>query len=133
MGIAAFLVLVATVFAEPYSNEEGSEAARSGEVTYRTYCLGCHGVEGHGDGPEADSLKRKPADLTLLAERAGGEFPERRVLQVVLGEPDDLDAEMMIWCDLLRLASGSPDASRERAGDLVAYVESLQRPPVPEP
>ena len=128
LGVLSLAMLVAVVLAQP-SNGPEPGAARSGEVVYRTYCLGCHGEEGRGDGPDGQEMKVRPADLTQLAASADGEFPEDRVLQVVLGEPDDLDAEMMIWCELLRLSSGSPDTSREQARDLVAYVGSLQRPP----
>lgn len=36
----------------------------SGERVYRTNCLNCHGTKGQGDGPVADSLTPRPADLT---------------------------------------------------------------------
>jgi mono/diheme cytochrome c family protein len=38
--------------------------AGEGESVYRTNCLNCHGAKGQGDGPVADSLTPRPADLT---------------------------------------------------------------------
>jgi len=35
-----------------------------GESVYRNHCLNCHGAKGQGDGPVADSLTPRPADLT---------------------------------------------------------------------
>ena len=38
--------------------------AEMGESVYRTNCFNCHGATGRGDGPVADSLTPRPADLT---------------------------------------------------------------------
>ena len=35
-----------------------------GKKLYSTYCLGCHGENGKGDGPAAAALPVKPADHT---------------------------------------------------------------------
>jgi cytochrome c len=130
VGMAALVLLVAAALAQAPTEGTDPDAVRSGEVVYGTYCLGCHGEEGRGDGLDGQEMRVRPADLTKLAASAGGEFPQHRVLAIVLGEADGVDAEMMIWCDLLRLSSGSPDTSREQARDVVAYVESLQRLPI---
>ena len=39
-----------------------------GEVLFQKHCVSCHGLKGKGDGPESKKLKRKPADLTQLAQ-----------------------------------------------------------------
>ena len=36
----------------------------NGRKTYLTYCSGCHGNTGKGDGPAAKALPNKPADHT---------------------------------------------------------------------
>src|SRR5690242_1315572 len=46
-----------------------------GQTEYLNSCAICHGSTGTGDGPLADQLLKRPADLTLLSERNGGEFP----------------------------------------------------------
>jgi mono/diheme cytochrome c family protein len=38
-------------------------AAARGSVLYAAYCGGCHGPQGHGDGPVAAVLDLQPADL----------------------------------------------------------------------
>jgi high-affinity iron transporter len=38
--------------------------AEKGADVYRTYCLNCHGAQGRGDGPVADQLTPRPANLT---------------------------------------------------------------------
>lgn len=35
-----------------------------GALLYLPHCVGCHGVEGHGDGSAAAGLPKRPADLT---------------------------------------------------------------------
>ncbi len=39
-------------------------AARAGQPLYETNCADCHGKTGQGDGPLAESIEFKPADLT---------------------------------------------------------------------
>ncbi len=41
-----------------------SEAANKGESLYIQNCSECHGTSGKGDGPTADMLDTKPANLT---------------------------------------------------------------------
>ena len=51
--------------------QEVSEAAMisAGAATFRHYCRTCHGPEARGDGPVAQFLTPKPADLTRIRER----------------------------------------------------------------
>lgn len=35
-----------------------------GKKNYLTYCVSCHGTEGKGDGPAADSLNPKPRNFS---------------------------------------------------------------------
>lgn len=57
----------------------------TGVALYHQYCESCHGPTGKGDGPVAASLQRPPADLTTLAQRAGGRFDEAAVMAVIDG------------------------------------------------
>ncbi|MEJ2613876.1 MAG: cytochrome c [Ignavibacteriaceae bacterium] len=43
---------------------ELSEATNKGEKLFEQNCTTCHGTSGKGDGPTADMLDTKPADLT---------------------------------------------------------------------
>jgi mono/diheme cytochrome c family protein len=39
------------------------EVLAIGTRVYQTQCASCHGEDGHGDGPQAASLKRRPVDF----------------------------------------------------------------------
>lgn len=58
----------------------------SGAQLYSGYCASCHGAQGEGDGPRAQTNKKPPADLSRMAERAGGVFPRERVV-AALSDP----------------------------------------------
>lgn len=47
---------------------------RSGRMMYEEHCFRCHGLQGHGDGPEADRLIVKPADFHSPRLRAKTDF-----------------------------------------------------------
>ncbi|SFP89902.1 c-type cytochrome [Tranquillimonas alkanivorans] len=59
------------------------EQVPSGQALYFTYCADCHGPAGEGDGPLADDLARRPADLTALG--ASDPFPLAHVMGYVHG------------------------------------------------
>jgi mono/diheme cytochrome c family protein len=42
----------------------GAQDQAEGQKLYATYCSGCHGDKGKGDGPAANSLPVKPIDHT---------------------------------------------------------------------
>jgi mono/diheme cytochrome c family protein len=46
----------------PYDQTDG--ALLDGKTTYETFCAGCHGAKGKGDGPLAAGLAVKPKDLS---------------------------------------------------------------------
>jgi len=52
---------------------------------FDTYCAVCHGKDGTGTGPAAKSLTKAPADLTKIAARNGGTFPEVHVKRYIEG------------------------------------------------
>jgi len=60
----------------------------TGAEDFATYCAVCHGPGGKGDGALASTLDRRPADLTTLARRNGGEFPATRVMSKIWGYAD---------------------------------------------
>ena len=56
-----------------------------GESQYMQRCATCHGVDAKGNGPLAAELITSPADLTRLAKRNGGIFPENAVNEKIDG------------------------------------------------
>jgi mono/diheme cytochrome c family protein len=77
------LVVLLSLFMSACSQQPGTHA--SGALLYQRYCASCHGVAGKGDGPLAASLRQIPADLTTLAQRAGGHFDEAAVMATIDG------------------------------------------------
>jgi mono/diheme cytochrome c family protein len=117
-------------------------ASIAGKDLYKAYCLQCHGTDGKGDGPRAESLTTKPADLTQIAARNGGKFnrtnvesyiigvrPGGRVVmgehnQAVVMKADGVDP-MPPWGNLFRRMWPDEPPS-VRAGALARYLESIQ-------
>ena len=96
-------------------------------VMFQTYCAVCHGKEGRGDGPAAKALAKTPADLTSLAARNNGTFPETRVRRYIEGV-DDVAAhgtrDMPMWGDLFR--SLNRDTAQIRVQALAEYLKAMQ-------
>jgi mono/diheme cytochrome c family protein len=82
----------------------GSGVAAAEETTgrdaYLEYCASCHGPEGKGDGPMAAELKKKPANLTRLAQKHGSPLPKDRLLDFIDGRDmvrSHGSREMPVW------------------------------------
>jgi mono/diheme cytochrome c family protein len=62
MAIVFFIIsgMLGLSFAQTATAQDQS----AGKKIYLTYCSGCHGESGKGDGPAAPSLPIKPADHT---------------------------------------------------------------------
>ena len=58
-------------------------AAEKGSIVYVRYCVSCHGPVARGDGPLAQDLRVPVPDMTTLAARNGGRFPEARVARII--------------------------------------------------
>ena len=99
-----------------------------GKELFETYCATCHGVDAHGRGPAAASLKKQPPDLTLIRKTHGGEFPTRWVIDFIDGETvvaSHGSRRMPVWGRLFRWKDGSGGARAEISA-LAAYLESIQ-------
>ena len=57
----------------------------AGKSEYQSSCEACHGQDGKGKGPLSTELKAPPADLTVLAKKNNGVFPEMSVYEVIDG------------------------------------------------
>ncbi|KAB2961801.1 MAG: cytochrome c [Thermoanaerobaculia bacterium] len=136
LASGALLVLLAGVPGARGDEQPPGYSPFAGGQTYKTYCMNCHGVDGHGDGYIADSLKQAPSDLTRLAERNGGEYPAERVGRVIDGRDEVRlhgSREMPIWGDALLWPEGESPERRahveRRIGELVVFLETLQAKP----
>ena len=102
----------------------------SGHGDYQVYCASCHGTEAKGDGVIAKSLKQRPSDLTQLAKRNNGVFPDKRVFDVIDGRKIAAhgDSDMPVWAEVFAKARESAGAENAaaRIDVLVQYLQTLQ-------
>ena len=56
-----------------------------GQSTYSQFCASCHGPAGKGDGEVSSTLTRTVPDLTGIAARNGGVFPQVAVMTTIDG------------------------------------------------
>jgi mono/diheme cytochrome c family protein len=106
-----------------------------GRILYLTYCQGCHGLAGRGDGPAAASLRTPPADLTRLWERYGTPLDRDRLAEYIDGRRligSHGPREMPVWGreffeDAPSIEPGLiEDERRHLIEVLSAYLETLQ-------
>ncbi len=100
-----------------------------GRVLFSTYCASCHGVGGQGNGPAADELRHRPANLTQFATRNGGVFNGARIRAIIDGRTVKAHGtmEMPIWGDVFKWRQGLPEEEiRARVEALVRYLETIQ-------
>ena len=102
----------------------------SGQQMYDNYCAVCHGNNGRGDGPAASALKTVPTDLTALAARNNGKFPELHVYAAIQGDrdlPAHGPSDMPVWGNVFQTMSrGSSGEVQMRISNLVQYIKGLQ-------
>ncbi len=106
----------------------------TGRDTYDRYCAGCHGRTGRGDGPVAGSLKTLVPDLTSMAERNAGVFPRERARAAIVNTERPITAhgsgDMPVWGWVFKVLEPSEVRAEVRIDNVVAYIETLQEPPV---
>ena len=102
----------------------------SGKKTYVEYCAACHGDDGKGMGPAASALKTPPPDLTTLAKRHAGKFPDDYVAEIVrFGKPIQAhgSADMPVWGPIFSARDKFNEvAVRRRIKNLCDYLATLQ-------
>jgi nucleotide-binding universal stress UspA family protein/mono/diheme cytochrome c family protein len=126
-------MMLASGLATTASAQEYKQSTTGGEV-YRTYCAVCHGTAARGDGPLASSLLKKPANLTEIAKRNGGEFPSELVFRTIDGRQPVRGhggKDMPVWGDAFSKSREAGDADRVNAviQSLVEYLGSIQLKP----
>jgi mono/diheme cytochrome c family protein len=103
----------------------------SGKEMFDSYCASCHGKDGKGDGPAASALKQPPADLTTLAQRNGGKYPDDKVNAILRGQAKLMahgDQEMPVWGPVFwKMSGGREEVVQLRVSNLNKYLESLQQ------
>lgn len=131
----AALASVAAVW--PYGSQgratETQDRIERGALTYRVHCASCHGETAAGDGPMAELLRVRPADLTRLARQNDGRFPTDSVYSAIDGRQvirGHGPGSMPVWglsFQTSGLAAEQEQEVRETILDLIAYLESIQK------
>jgi cytochrome c oxidase cbb3-type subunit III len=65
IGTAALVCTIAMAGSVRRAAAAGDDESPSGD--YLVYCAKCHGTSGHGDGPNASTLKTRPRDFADCA------------------------------------------------------------------
>jgi mono/diheme cytochrome c family protein len=127
-AVAAFAVSM------PATAQQTSEAmlgGNDGGSLFTTYCASCHGKEAKGDGPLAENLRIRPADLTLIAKRNKGEFDAAKVYRIIDGrEPvkGHGGSDMPVWGDAFKNSGAGFDEKsvKARIDAIVDHLKSIQ-------
>jgi mono/diheme cytochrome c family protein len=98
----------------------GAQDKAEGKKYYATYCSGCHGETGKGDGPAAASLSVKPANHNDGAVM--NQLPDKFLFEVIAkgGQAVGKSPFMPGWDNQLK---------EKQIRDVIAYVRSLASPP----
>lgn len=109
-----------------------------GKRSYRLFCVGCHGIDGRGNGEAARALDMDVGDLTLIARRNGGVFPAEEVAAAIAGLSDTsghkrlaMEPWTKMFAQEFRQFAQEHEAVNalvaRRINHIVAYLESIQR------
>ena len=141
-GLMAFMGVLFMIFftagsalQEPQSKAQEKASVRlihsvKGPDLFYSYCASCHGTDGKGSGPVAPALVSKVPDLTTIAERSGGIFPEQRVRKIIAGDEIFMShgsREMPVWGPVFHQVEEDRDLGEVRLQNLTKYLESIQR------
>jgi mono/diheme cytochrome c family protein len=101
----------------------------SGAELYNQFCSACHGVNLKGSGPAPEPYKSAP-DLTTLARRNSGKFPDAHVLDILRNGvviPAHGLADMPAWgTDSRLMDAANPTQVSARIQELVNFLKSRQ-------
>jgi mono/diheme cytochrome c family protein len=103
------------------------------EDAYRRYCASCHGIDGRGHGPVADSLKLRPTDLTR------SDLPLGELMRVIDGRRTVRahgTSAMPVWGKVFEETAPYPERKVRQAlrevQALAEYTRALQVNPSPK-
>ena len=102
-----------------------------GKDLFASYCASCHGMDAKGSGPASAAMKVRPPDLTLIAKKNRGKFPQAEVEQVITGgkmKRSHGSTEMPVWGPIFRRVERDQDLGLLRINNLVKYLASIQGP-----
>jgi mono/diheme cytochrome c family protein len=129
VACTVFSLVAVVAYAQPQIKKEPIKPVNASDAPamFDSYCAPCHGKDGKGTGPAAKALVKAPADLTTIAKRNGGTFPEVKVKRYIEGA-DEVAAhgsrDMPMWGTLFR--DLNRDTAQIRVQALNDYIKGLQ-------
>lgn len=106
-----------------------SPSPQSGAELFKQHCAVCHGNDLKGSGSFLAPYRRPP-DLTTLARRHGGQFPDAYVSSVLRDGvimPAHGPAEMPVWGEEFRVKDRLDETQvKLRITNLIKYIKSFQ-------
>jgi mono/diheme cytochrome c family protein len=131
--LALACLLPACISGQSNASAPGRQAA-VGERIYKVSCAACHGADARGTGPVAPLLTVSVPDLTRIAQRRGGEFPELEIFRIIDGQAElsgHGPRHMPVWGYEFFGDDVDDEVAHRRATEkvdrLVAYLRSIQR------
>ena len=127
----AFMLCIAFLFSASLAS-----AQDTGKQDFTKHCVGCHGADGKGHGPDLYILAGvKPADLTVLTKKNGGVFPFQAVEDTIDGRkkvPKHNRFDMPFWGVTFQQSGKefTPESeakAKDRIDSIVRYIETLQQ------
>ena len=127
----AFMLCIAFLFSASLAS-----AQDTGKQDFTKHCVGCHGADGKGHGPDLYILAGvKPADLTVLSKKNGGVFPFQDVEDTIDGRkkvPKHNRFDMPFWGVTFQQSGKefTPESeakAKDRIDSIVRYIETLQQ------
>ena len=136
------LVILALLIVPAFGSAQQTEPDKvfqisKGRVTYRVYCINCHGAKAKGDGNLAELLTVKVTDLTQIKKENDGKYPANDVAKVIDGREQVRGhgmREMPVWGDVFQTSVADPlaadgsgeERARTKIHELVLYLETIQ-------
>lgn len=124
------LLVVGLFWVIPGAGLAQQEELTGGKLEFERLCAVCHGLEAKGDGPVAQYLTTKPANLTQISKRNKGTFPFWRVYRMIDGRElvrPHGTREMPVWGERFWKETGEVDSRVQgKIFQLVHYLESIQ-------
>src|SRR5262245_10301373 len=130
----AFVFLVILLILATVAARAQDFTGYSGAQLYERFCASCHGDKGEGDGVVAASFNIIVPDLTRIARRQGGVFPEEQIKRIIDGRktlPPHGAREMPVW-GFEFYVQNAKQADPQRATEqmvarLTDYLRSIQK------
>ncbi len=134
-AVLALVIVSAVAGHDDAAKQKQQEVERliyslKGPDLFRAHCAPCHGPDGKGSGPVAPALKEPLPDLTMIAQRNGGIYPERRIVSVIAGDEVLLghgSRDMPIWGLIFHQVEYDRDYGNVRLHNVTEYLRSIQQ------